>query len=65
MRPILEYVAIIWETYYAVYILSIESVQKQFLIFCSNQDLVGWNSYELPRYRSRLVLNKLLKVVVP
>ena len=58
VRPTLEYGSIIWDLCYAVHInWLIDSVQKQFLIFCLRG--LGWNSYELPLYRSRLALIKL------
>ena len=34
VRPILEYASIIWNPYYRCHSDSIESVQKQFLLFC-------------------------------
>lgn len=57
VRPILEYGSIIWDPYYSTHINSIESVQKQFLIFCLRG--LGWNSYALPSYVDRLRLIKL------
>lgn len=57
VRPILEYGSIIWDPCYSIHISSIESVQKQFLIFCLRG--LGWNSYVLPSYVNRLGLIKL------
>lgn len=57
VRPILEYGSIVWDPYYSVHINSIESVQKQFLIFCLRG--LGWNSFALPSYVDRLRLIKL------
>ena len=57
VRPILVNGSIIWEPGCAVHINSIESVQKQFLIFCLRD--LGWNSYELLPYRTRLAMIKL------
>lgn len=58
VRPILEYGSVIWDPQYNVYIKKIESVQKQFLIFCLHH--LQWNSaVNLPPYRSRLALINL------
>lgn len=57
VRPILEYGCVIWDPYYTIHINLIESVQKQFLIFCLRG--LGWNSYRLPSYEARLGLIKL------
>lgn len=57
VRPILEYGSIVWDPYFNTYINNIESVQKQFLLFCLRG--LGWNSYVLPSYESRLGLIKL------
>lgn len=57
VRPILEYGCIIWDPCYSIHINSIESVQKQFLIFCLRR--LGWNSFVLPPYENRLNLIKL------
>lgn len=57
VRPILEYGSIVWDPCYNIHINSIESVQKQFLIFCLRG--LGWNSLVLPSYVSRLNLIKL------
>lgn len=58
VRPILEYGSVVWDPQYGQYIGMIESVQKQFLLFC----LRGLNwapGYVLPSYDSRLGLIKL------
>lgn len=58
VRPILEYGSIIWDPLYNVHINYIESVQKQFLIFCLRG--LPWNSdVNLPSYNSRLMLIRL------
>ena len=58
VRPILEYASVIWDPYYNVYTKKLESVQKQFLLFCLRG--LNWNSNtHLPPYRSRLGLIKL------
>lgn len=57
VRPILEYGSIIWDPSYKVYIERIESVQKQFLLFCLRG--LQWNPLNLPSYKSRLALIKL------
>lgn len=57
VRPILEYGSIIWDPTYKVHINSIESVQKQFLLFCLRG--LHWNILDLPPYNSRLALIKL------
>ena len=41
VRPILEYGSIIWDPLYNVHIDYIESIQKQFLIFCLRS--LPWN----------------------
>lgn len=58
VRPILEYGSIIWDPQYNVHINNIESVQKQFLIFCL-RGLPWSSSFNLPSYSSRLALIKL------
>ena len=56
VRPILEYGSIIWDPYYNVHIEQIESVQKQFLIFCLKD--VYRDFLSLPSYSTRLsILN--------
>ena len=58
VRPILEYGTVIWSPCYQCHIDRIESVQKQFLIFCLRS--LGWSSNEsLPPYKSRLKLINL------
>lgn len=58
VRPILEYGSVIWDPQYNVYIKKIESVQKQFLLFCLSH--FQWNpAVNLPPYRSRLALISL------
>lgn len=58
VRPILEYGSVVWDPQYDYYVNKIESVQKQFLLFCLRN--LHWASgYELPSYNSRLNLIKL------
>ena len=57
VRPILEYVSIVWSPCYQCHIDRIESVQKQFLIFCL-RNLGSDSSQNLPPYKSRLKLKK-------
>lgn len=57
VRPILEYGSIIWDPTYNVHINTVESVQKQFLLFCLRG--LHWNMQNLPSYKSRLALIKL------
>lgn len=57
VRPILEYGSIIWDPSYKVHNTAIESVQKQFLLFCLRR--FQWNPLSLPSYSSRLSLIKL------
>lgn len=58
VRPILEYGSVIWDPQYNVHSNHIESVQKQFLLFCLRG--LQWNpSINLPSYPSRLSLIKL------
>lgn len=57
VRPILEYGSIIWDPYYNIYIDRIESLQKQFLLFCLRG--LQWNPVNLPSYPMRLALIKL------
>lgn len=58
VRPILEYCSIIWNPQYNVRIQMIESVQKQFLLFCL-RSLYSGPAVDLPSYTSRLALIKL------
>lgn len=57
VRPILEYGSVIWDPCYLIYINFLESVQKQFLLFCLRG--LGWNFESLPSYESRLERIKL------
>ena len=58
VRPILEYASIVWNPSYLCDINRIESVQKQFLLFCLRH--LGWGSdVRLPPYESRLKLIRL------
>lgn len=58
VRPILEYASIIWNPYYRCHSDSIESVQKQFLLFCLRG--LGWDyANGFPSYEARLGLIKL------
>lgn len=57
VRPVLEYGSIIWDPTYKVHINTIESVQKQFLLFCLRG--LQWDPLNLPSYKSRLSLIKL------
>lgn len=57
VRCILEYGSIIWNPVYNIHINLIESVQKQFLLFCLRGH--GWNPHTLPSYESRLEMIKL------
>ena len=62
VRPILEYASIIWCPSFSCDIIRIESVQKQFLLFCLRN--LGWDSpYSLPPYESRLKLISLPTLV--
>ena len=55
VRPVLEYACIVWYPSYACDISSIESVQKQFLLFSLRQ--LRWDpNRNLPPYTSRLKL---------
>jgi hypothetical protein len=59
VRSVIEYGSIIWMPQYDIDIRRIESLQKQFLIFCLRG--LNWNhNYILPSYRSRLTLLHLL-----
>lgn len=57
VRPVLEYASVVWDPVYMTHINSIESVQKQFLLFCLRS--LHWNLLDLPPYTSRLALIKL------
>lgn len=58
VRPILEYGSIVWDPIYNVHIDHIESIQKQFLLFCLRN--LHWNpALNLPPYHQRLALIKL------
>lgn len=60
VRPNLEYGSIIWNPTYTIHSNLIESVQKQFLLFCLKDR--GWDyaqSQSLPPYEYRLRLIKL------
>lgn len=57
VRPVLEYGSIIWDPCYTIHINLVESVQKQFLLFCLRG--LRWNYRTLPSYKSRLALIKL------
>jgi len=55
VRPILEYASPVWDPRYTVHSDSIESVQKQFLLFALRH--LRWDpSMALPSYESRLKL---------
>lgn len=58
VRPILEYGSIIWDPFYNVHNNRIESVQKQFLLFCLRY-LYRNNALNLPSYSTRLSKIKL------
>ena len=58
VRPILEYASVVWDPQYDVHVKKIESVQKQFMLFCLRS--LPWNpNINLPPYESRLALIKL------
>lgn len=58
VRPILEYCSCVWSPAHKNHIMSIESVQKKFLIFALRG--LNWDvSLHLPPYRSRLLLINL------
>ena len=57
VRPILEYGSVIWDPIYLKYSDFIESVQKQFLIFCLRS--LRFNPLNMPPYTARLALIKL------
>ena len=55
VRPILEYASPVWNPFYDCHINRIESVQKQFLLFCLRN--LNWCcNHQLPSYESRLKL---------
>ena len=59
VRPNLEYGSVIWDHQYAVHCDKIESVQKQFLLFCLRKLGNGWDpNIRLPTLK-RLALFKL------
>lgn len=57
VRPILEYGSVIWDPIYKKHSDAIESVQKQFLLFCLRG--LNFNPINLPSYSARLALIKL------
>lgn len=57
VRPILEYGSVIWDPIYESHSNAIESVQKQFLLFCLRG--LQFNPLNLPSYSARLALIKL------
>lgn len=57
VRSTLEYGSIIWDPAYSIHSNAIESVQKQFLLFCLKGR--GWDPRALPSYEYRLNLIKL------
>lgn len=58
VRPILEYGSVVWDPQYNHYVNLIESVQKQFVLFCLGD--LRWNpAIALPPYSNRLSLIKL------
>ena len=58
VRPIIEYGSCVWSPTYSVYVDSIESVQKQFLLFALRR--LNWNcGFRLPPYEARLRLINL------
>ena len=57
VRPILEYGSVIWDPYYAVHVDLLESVQKQFVIFCLKD--VYPDYLTMPSYSVRLALINL------
>lgn len=57
VRPVLEYGSIIWDPLYKKHSDVLESVQKQFLLFCLRG--LNFDPMHLPPYTSRLGLIKL------
>ncbi|XP_075157586.1 uncharacterized protein LOC142230848 [Haematobia irritans] len=57
VRSHIEYGSTIWDPYYTIHSDKIESVQKQFLLFCLRHR--GWDPQSLPSYEFRLNLIKL------
>lgn len=58
VSPILEYGSVVWDPYYNIHSQRIESVQKQFLLFCLRS--LNWsNGVGFPSYARRLALIKL------
>ena len=61
VRSTMEYGSVIWMPHYETHINRIESVQKQFLLFCLRN--LGWsNRFNLPSYVCRLKLINLLQL---
>lgn len=58
VRPILEYCSVIWDPLQGVRIQMVESVQKQFLLFCL-RSLYSGPVTDLPSYTTRLACIKL------
>lgn len=57
--PIVEYGSVVWMPFYDVDVSRIESLQKQFLLFCLRD--LGWSDgFRLPPYRRRLNLLNML-----
>jgi hypothetical protein len=54
VQPILEYASVVWSPHHKIYSDKIESVQKQFLLFALRG--LGFSGFQLPAYKSRLVL---------
>lgn len=57
VRCMLEYGSVVWDPSYTIHSNLLESVQKQFLLFCLRGR--GWNPRTLPSYEFRLNLIKL------
>ena len=61
VRSTLEYGSVVWMPHYEIHVNRIESVQKQFLLFCLRN--LGWSSrFDLPSYVHRLRLINLLQL---
>lgn len=60
VRSILEYASIIWSPYTNERKSSIESIQKQFLLFALKP--LGFTGYRLPRYEERLLLLNMVSL---
>ena len=55
VRSLIEYGSVVWMPLYQVDIDRIESIQKQFLLFCLRN--LGWRDrFHLPSYKQRLTL---------